>query len=440
MDLELLTGIFSFHPFDAGTAVYLLVLALLLMVSAFAAASETSIFSLSPVDVGEIRANPDNANRALLKLLAQPDYLLATVLTLSNLANICVVIVSNNVIDHVGTFNASGVWEFIIRVIIVAFLLLLFGEIIPKIFAAYNPRRFARFCARPLVAIRGILKPFSRLLLGTSNLINRNRPHYKTGLTIDRISDAIEITKGQSDEERQMLNEIVDFVNTDVEQIMRPRIDIVAIDIESDFAAVKKMIISSGYSRIPVYEQTIDNIKGVLYVKDMLRYIGEKDDFKWQERMRKPYFVPEHKKINDLLAEFQTYHVHLGIVVDEYGSTLGLLSMEDILEEVVGEILDESDADLLNNYTREDEYTYIFDGKAHVMQVAEVLGLDERVFDKVRGQAETVAGLMLELKRDFVRQGESFTAAGVRFTAVSISGRRIDKVKVELPAPDTAAL
>ena len=438
--MTLFAGILIFNSFNAAAAIGIVILALLLALSAFASASETSIFSLAPADIVEIKENPDSANKALLKLLSQPDYLLATILTLNNLANICAVILASNIINRLVTFQSSGAWEFVIKVVVVTFMLLLFGEIMPKIFATYNAKRFARFCARPLLVIGWLLKPFSRLLLGTGNLIRRRPQHKKAGLTIERISDAIEITKGQSEEEQQMLNEIVDFVNTDVEQIMRPRVDIQGIDIEEDFTAVKKIIIDSGYSRIPVYDQTIDNIKGVLYVKDMLRYIGEKEDFRWQEQLRKPYFVPEHKKINDLLVDFQTNKVHLGIVVDEYGSTLGLLSLEDILEEVVGEILDESDDEQATNYTRLDEHTYIFDGKSHIAQLTEVLGLDEHAFDMVKGEAETVAGLMLELKRDFVRRDESFTVAGVKFTAASITGRRIDKVKVELSATQDGAL
>ena len=230
-----------------------------------------------------------------------------------------------------------------------------------------------------------------------------------------------------------MLSEIVNFASTEVEQIMKSRVDITALDIEDDFAQVRRTVMESGFSRIPVYEQSVDNIKGVLYVKDLLPYINEKDDFRWQSLMRKPYFVPEHKKINDLLEEFQSHKVHIAIVVDEYGSTQGLVSLEDILEEIVGEISDESDVDS-SFYTKLGDGEFIFDGKTHLGDLEKVTGLDEGTFDDVRGEAETVAGLMLELRRNFLKKGESVTAHSVKFTAEELDGRRIDKIKVVLNA------
>ena len=240
------------------------------------------------------------------------------------------------------------------------------------------------------------------------------------------------MTQSSSPEEHEMLSGIVNFVNTEVQEIMKPRVDMTALDITDDYEHVKHTIIESGFSRIPVYEEDMDNIRGTLYVKDLLPYINNGKDFAWQQLMRKPYFVPEHKKINDLLADFQTNKVHMAIVVDEYGSTLGLVSLEDIIEEIVGEISDESDNEE-TFYTRLDAKTYLFEGKTHLGDFERILELDEDTFADVKGEADTLAGLMLELKRDFPRKGDTFLSHGIRFTVQEMEGHRIDKIRVDLP-------
>ena len=228
-----------------------------------------------------------------------------------------------------------------------------------------------------------------------------------------------------------MLSGIVNFVNTEVQEIMKPRVDITALSVTDDYETVKQTIIRSGFSRIPVYEEDIDNIRGTLYVKDLLPYINHGNEFGWQQLVRKPYFVPEHKKINDLLGDFQSNKVHMAIVVDEYGSTLGLVSLEDIIEEIVGEISDESDADE-SFFTRLDEKSYLFDGKSHLGDFERVLGIDEETFADVKGDAETLAGLMLELKRDFPRKGDVFTSHHIGVTVQEMDGHRVDKIRVDL--------
>lgn len=240
------------------------------------------------------------------------------------------------------------------------------------------------------------------------------------------------MTQSSSPEEHEMLSGIVNFANTEVQEIMKPRVDITAIEITEGYEHVKRVIIESGFSRIPVYEDEVDNIRGTLYVKDLLPYINHGDDFAWQRLIRKAYFVPEHKKINDLLAEFQSNKVHMAIVVDEYGSTLGLVSLEDIIEEIVGEISDESDT-VESFYTRLDAKNYLFDGKTHIGDFERVLELEEDLFSDVKGEAETLAGLMLELRRDFPRKGDSFTTHDIRFTVQEVEGHRIDKILVTLP-------
>lgn len=397
----------------------------LLVCSALMSGSETSLFSLGQTQLEHMRRSGRPADHAVLKLLDAPDRLLATVLIGNNLVNISIVILANNLINLLAVFHSAG-WEFAVKTVIVTFVLLLFGEIMPKIFAAYNPVRFSRMAASVLLAIRPFFKPLSWLLLRSSSRFKRRRET----ISIDELSDAMQVTKNQSDEEKQMLSGIVNFVNTEAGEIMKLRLDVVALDIEAGFEAVQKLIIESGLSRLPVYEGNIDTVRGILYVKDMVPFIGRGNDFAWQEYLRKAYFVPEHKKINDLLAEFQAAHVHLAVVVDEYGATQGIVSLEDILEEIVGEITDESDQMQPTFYERLNENTYLFEGKAHLGDLEEVLELEEDYFGEAGAQCETVAGLVLELRRDFLRKGESVSSRGITFTVTALDGRRIDKVKV----------
>jgi len=404
----------------------------LLLVSAFVSGSETSLFSLSTTDLDRIREQPGNSSRAVLALLDESEYTLAAILTINNLVNICITILSANLISKLFVFG-STLWEFLFTTVIVTFLILLFGEILPKVIASNNRVRFARACSVVLSGVSRILRPVSGILVRSSSGIKRLAAKNKENLSLDELSNAIDITDTESEEEKQMLSEIVNFASTEVERIMKSRVDITALDIEDDFGRVRRTVMESGFSRIPVYEQSVDNIKGVLYVKDLLPYIERPDDFGWQSLMREPYFVPEHKKINDLLEEFQSHKVHMAIVVDEYGSTQGLVSLEDILEEIVGEISDESDIDS-SFYTCLGEGEFIFEGKTHLGDFEKVAGLEEGTFDDVRGQAETIAGLMLELRHNFLKKGESVTAHSVKFTAEELDGRRIDKIKVVLNA------
>ncbi len=421
---------FIYNGFGIGTIISLVVLLILVVLSASASGSETSLFSLSPKDIQTIRQRRSRSDKAILKLLSMEDYLLATILISNNLVNICIVILSNDIIDSLVTITSIG-WNFAVKTVIVTFILLMFGEIIPKIFASHYPLRFAGIVARPLLAVKSVFKPLSWILVSMGKGFNRKAARRKGNISMGELSDALEMTSDQSSEEKKMLSGIVDFVNTDVEEIMHPRLDITAINIESPYSVVKNTIIDSGYSRIPVFRESIDNIEGVLYVKDMLPHLHKDDGFEWWKHLRPAYYIPSHKKINDLLEEFQTNKIHLAIVVDEYGSTMGLLSLEDILEEIVGEITDESDKER-DFYVRTGENTYVFDGKTHIGDFLEVADMESNAFDDIRGEAETVAGLMLEIKRNFLKPGESITAHGVKFTVKAMEGRRIDKVKVEL--------
>lgn len=418
----------TFNGFSAHLLVLCAVTVVLLCLSALVSGAETAFFSLSHNDVSRLRQRTTASAAAVLKLLADVDLLLATILVVNNLVNICIVILTARIIDGLFTFLR---FEFLVKTVLVTFLLLLFGEILPKVVAQTAPVRFASLVARPLLVLRRLFYPLSYILVRTSSRISEKAAH-RSEISLDELADAVDMTQTTSPEEHVMLSGIVNFVNTEVQEIMKPRVDITALDITDTYGTVKQTIIESGFSRIPVYEEDVDNIRGTLYVKDLLPYINNDDAFGWQKLVRKPYFVPEHKKISDLLGDFQSNKVHMAIVVDEYGSTLGLVSLEDIIEEIVGEISDESDNDE-SFYTRLDAKSYLFDGKTHIGDFERVLALDEDTFSDIRGKAETLAGMMLELKRDFPRKGDVFTAHELRFTVQEMEGHRIDKIRVDIP-------
>ncbi|WP_300287136.1 gliding motility-associated protein GldE [uncultured Alistipes sp.] len=428
-----------FHAFGWHEGLTLAAIVLLLLCSALVSGSEAAFFSLSPRNIAHLKSVPDRSGRAILRLLGMPDYLLASILIANNLVNICIVILSNGLIDSLIDFGGARGVEFLVKMVIVTFLLLLFGEIMPKIFASYNPLRMARITAVPLSALGRLFRPLSWLLIRSGSYINESVAKKKVNISIDELSNAIEMTSDQSAEEKQMLSGIVDFVHTEVVEIMKPRIDVVALDLRDGFDRVREVIIASGFSRIPVYEESLDNVKGVLYVKDLLPYVSHDDAFEWRNLIRKPYFVPEHKKINELLEEFQTHKIHVAIVVDEYGSTLGLVSLEDILEEIVGEISDESDVEQ-SFYSKLAPNVYLFDGKTHLNDFLKVLGLDDDYLDEVKGEAETIAGLMLEIRKDFLRQGERLSYRDLKLKVEAVAGRRIDKIEVTFgPTPPAEA-
>ena len=415
-------------PFATEHAILIATVVVLLCISATLSAAETAFFSLTPHSITKFKESSEGRDKAIIRLLSEDEYLLATILIVNNLVNICIVILANSLVDKLLNFGGSGGIEFIVKMVIVTFLLLLFGEIMPKIFASYNSERIARRLARPLMALKTLCKPLSYLLIRVGDVVGRHAGHH-ANISMDELSNAIEMTANQSAEEKRMLSEIVDFAHTEVVEIMKSRLDIVALDIETNFEGVRALIVQSGFSRIPVYQESIDHIQGVLYVKDLLPYIMNDRTFEWQTLIRKPYFVPEHKKINELLEEFRARQIHMAIVADEYGSTVGLLSLEDILEEIVGEIADESDREKAF-YTKLSDNTYLFDGKTHIGDLLEVLRYNDNYLDGYKGEAETIAGLMLEMRKDFLRRGETVTCRNLLLQVDSIEGRRIDKVKI----------
>lgn len=403
----------------------IMITVVLLMISAAVSASEVAFFSLTPADLRDLKQRGTVASDSILKLLSNSDSLLATILVVNNLVNIGIVIVTSKIIDTMFRFER---FEFLFTGVLVTFLLLLFGEILPKVFAQSANVRVASILAQPLALMRWIFYPLSYILIRTSSRIGEMSSH-NADISIEDLADAVDMTTTSSSEEQKMLSGIVNFANREVVEIMRPRMDIVAVEHTMNFGEVKRVIMESGYSRLPVYDDDLDHIKGTLFVKDLLQYINEPDEFGWQRLIRDPYFVPVHKKINSMLEDFQTDKVHMAIVVDEYGATQGLVSLEDILEEVVGEISDESDNDE-SFYRKLGENAYLFDGKTHIVDMVRVLQLDDETFEDVQGRAETVAGLMLEIKRNFLKKGDSVEAHGIRFIVDSLEGHRIDKIKV----------
>ena len=401
----------------------------LLLFSGMASGSEVAFFSLTRSDIEGFQTRNDNTAHRVLDLLANPDRLLATILVVNNMVNICLVIIATQLVDAIFIF--TGVWEFIFNTIVITFLLLLFGEIMPKVFTQASPARMAAFFSAPLKFLRWLVYPLAFILIRTSSRVSRLATK-NAEISIEELADAVDLTETGSEEEQKMLSGIVSFGQTEVVEIMHSRVDITGLEYSQGYDEVRNTIVTTGYSRIPVYGDDLDDVRGVLYVKDLLPYITKEDDFEWQQLLRKPYFVPEHMMIDDLLKEFQKKKTHIAIVVDEYGATQGLVSLEDILEEVVGEITDESDDDEDKLYEKIGERTYIFDAKIHIGEFVRAIGYEDDAFSDVEGHAETLAGLMMELKRDLPRRGDELSSHGVKFFIATMDGRRVDKIKVEV--------
>lgn len=418
----------GFQDNISETIFLMVVTVVLLMLSAMMSSSEVAFFSLSPADIRGLKQRNSLAAESVLKLLAKSDSLLATILVVNNLVNISIVVCSSMVIDNLFQFNNTTL-EFLFTGVLVTFLLLLFGEILPKIVAQNANVRIALAFAQPLSLLRWIFYPLSFVLIRTCGRIEKIASPNTDNISIEELADAVDMTTEENSEEQKILSGIVGIASREVEDIMRPRMDIKAVEQTITFTELKRVITETGHSRLPVYDEDLDHIKGVIFVKDLLEHISKGDDFGWQRLIREPSFVPMHKKVNAILEDFQSHKVHMAIVVDEYGATQGLISLEDILEEVVGEISDESDIDE-SFYRRLNENTYIFEGKTHIIDMVRVLGLDDDTFEDVEGRAETIAGLMLEINRNFLKKGEEVEAHNIRFIVDAMEGHRIDKVKI----------
>ncbi len=422
---------FSTGQFSVGILIGIIILVILLLISGLISGSEVAYFSLSPTQIDKIKESKNRFNRMIIKHLQVPDRLLATILITNNFVNVAIVVLSKFITDTLFTFSRSPVLNFLIQIVIVTFLILFFSEIFPKIYANRFSLAFARFTAPVLSFFNKLFWPVSTFLIYSTSIVNKRLIKHGENLSIDDLSNALALTEKNLPEEKNILKGIVKFGNIDVCDIMVSRVDTVAIDITINFMELLKIIDDSGYSRIPVYEESFDQIKGILYVKDLLPYLTKQRDFKWQELIRISYFVPESKKINDLLKEFQTNRIHMAIVVDEYGGSSGIVTLEDIVEEIVGEIIDETDAEE-QPYKKLDNYNYVFEGKTLLNDLYKILNLEDSIFDEVKGEADTIAGLILELRGEFPKKDDKLSYKKFTFTIISVDDRRIKEVKVTL--------
>lgn len=404
--------------------------ALLLVVSAFASGSEIAFFSLSPSDINEMDPERKPKDSAIQMLRDDNERTLATILVTNNFVNVTIIMLCNYVFGKVIDFGNAYWLQFLCITVLLTFLLLLFGEIMPKVFARQNPLAFCRRVVNGILFARKMFWPIETVLLKSRVIAERLLRNDTHVLSVDELEQALELTdKDEIRDEKSMLQGIIRFGDETVKEIMTSRKDVVDIDIKTPFSRVIKCIVENNYSRIPVYQDNSDNIRGVLYIKDLLLHIGKPDTFRWQSLIRPPYFVPETKKVDDLLREFQDNRVHIAIVVDEFGGTSGIVTLEDVLEEIVGEIHDEYDEDD-KMYKRVNSNTYIFEGKTPLSDFVKILDVSDDEFSEIEGEADTLAGLMLEMKGDFPEVHEKFEYDNFCFEIMEVSERRIASIKV----------
>jgi gliding motility-associated protein GldE len=406
---------------------------ILLFCSALVSAAEVAYFSLTPKDMDQCSRKHPSEAIIIAKLLEKPKKLLATLLVANNFINIGVVILFSFIGQNLFTSIASAILKFVVEVIVVTFLILLFGEVLPKVYASRNNTKFAIFFAYSLSILDKLLSPISIPMRSlTIYLHEKLAGKQKSSFSVDQLSQALELTSSAetSNEEQKILVGIVSFGNTDTKQVMSPRIDIFALEIDEAFEEIIPKITEKGFSRIPVYKDNIDHIEGVLFVKDLIPHINKKI-FDWKTLLREPFFVPENKKLDNLLKDFQNMKSHLAIVVDEYGGTSGLISLEDIIEEIVGDISDEFDVENLN-YSQIDDKNFIFEGKINLKDFYRIIDVDEELFEIRKGEAETLAGFILEILGNFPRKGQKINFEKIRFTIETVDKKRIKQIKVTI--------
>lgn len=433
-NLSILTGIVIYAP-DLKIVIGIFVLIILLFGSALMSGSEVAYFSFSPEDIENFRSDKSKRAQTALRLYSYPEKLLSTVLVANNTLNIAIVLLAAFLSSRMFDFSAEPVIGFITNAVVITFLLLFFGEIMPKVYSARNHLKIALIMAGPLSVLEKILRPVTSLLIFSSSLVKKRTGTHTSNISMDDLSDALELTTDKLDEDEKILKGILNFGNINVNAIMCPRIDVTAIDIKSGFERIVPEIISSGFSRIPVYSGSFDNVKGILYAKDVLPYTNNPGNFKWQALLRPPYFVPETKKINDLLKEFQTKKIHMAVVIDEYGGTSGIVTLEDILEEIVGEITNGIDEEQ-QLFHKIDEKTYIFEGKILLNDFCRIFNIEEDIFEEVRGESETLAGLILELTGEIPQKDRIVKFRDFVFRIESADRRRVKEIRVEIKNDD----
>ncbi|NNK74480.1 MAG: gliding motility-associated protein GldE [Maribacter sp.] len=439
MDPDPLSFFLNFITPESAFLLNICILLLLLFCSALISGSEVALFGLSVTDISTIEQNKTTRGNIIVKLLNRPKKLLATILIANNAINIGVVLLFNVIGDTLFSninyilFNFISV-RFLLEVVVATFLILMFGEILPKVYANRNRISFSYFMSYPLKALDYIFSPLSLPMRSATTYLNNKLGKYKSNLSVDHLSHALELTSegDTTKEEQKLLEGIVSFGNTDTRQVMRPRIDLFALSEDMKFLDVLDEIKTQGYSRIPVFSENMDNVLGVLYVKDLLPYIDRKT-FNWLSLIREPYFVPENKKLDDLLNEFQEKKNHLAIVVDEYGGTSGIVTLEDIIEEIVGDISDEfDDEDLV--YSKLDDFNYVFEGKTALKDFYRVVKIeDDEDFDEQKGESETIAGFVLEIAGSFPKKGEKIVFKDYVFIVEGLDKKRLKQIKVILP-------
>jgi putative hemolysin len=418
-----------FYPVTMGVVIAAVLAAILLLLSGFASGSEIAFFSLSPQDLDKLEPEKSSVDASIEMLRQDSERTLATILITNNFVNVTIIMLCNYIFGSLVKFQAEWL-EFFCITVLLTFLLLLFGEIMPKVYTRQAPLSFCRKAVKGIMFCRKLFWPLGTLLIKSGTIAERAVPKESRKLSVDDLEQALDLTdKEEIKNEQSMLRGIIRFGDETAKEIMTSRQDMVSIEIHSNYQDVLNCIVENNYSRIPVYQDNDDNIRGVLYIKDLLPHLSKKPDFRWQSLMRPPYFVPETKKIDDLLHEFQDNKVHIAIVVDEFGGTSGLVTLEDILEEIVGEINDEYDEDD-HSYSKLSYNTYLFEGKTLLSDFCKILQVDSNEFSEEYPDADTLAGLLLEIKGDFLSVREKIEYKNYKFEVMNVEGRRISRVKV----------
>ncbi len=405
----------------------------LLMISASVSASETAIFSLSPQDLATLKSDNSLKSPGLLQLIEPPKRLLATILITNNFVNVAVVIWTTVIVHQIFDFSEAPTLGFILEAVVITAILLLFGEVLPKVFASANPLKVAVFVVRLLRFLTWFLRPVSSVLMQSTTLVDKRLANKNRNMSIEELSNVIDIAVTESTEttEKKFLKGIVKFGDIEVSEIMKSRLDVVAIEQQTTFFEVLKTIRETGYSRIPVYNETMDNVVGILHIKDLLPYLSEPDTFDWKSLIRAAFFVPENKKIDTLLTEFQEQKRHIAIVVDEYGGTSGIITMEDVLEEIVGDINDEFDSESDEKlYHQINDHTWMFEGKISLNDFCKIVQIDNDFFDDLRCESESLAGLVLEQTGEIPQRLAELNIEPFTFRIESVDNRRIKKIRV----------
>lgn len=421
----------QFHAPTTGVILAIVLAMILMGVSAFASGSEIAFFSLSPADIAEVEAGKTSSDRSIQKLREDSERTLATILITNNFVNVTIIMLCNSIFGHLVEFGEKAQWlQFLSLTVFLTFLLLLFGEIMPKVYSRQDPLGFCRRCVSGICFCRKLFWPIENVLLKSGVLAEKVVQKENHVLSVDDLEQALKLTdKDDIKDEQSMLKGIIRFGDETAKEVMTSRQDIVGLDIKSNYTDVLNCVVENNYSRIPVYQENGDNIRGILYIKDLLPHLSKPATFRWQSLMRPPYFVPETKKIDDLMREFQENKIHIAIVVDEFGGTSGLVTLEDILEEIVGEINDEYDEED-KSYTKLNYNTYVFEGKTLLCDFCKILNIDDAEFADVEGDADSLAGLLLEIKGDFPSIHEKIDYKNYTFEVVEIKERRISRIKV----------